>query len=255
MAGAQRSAHAPPRQRQACLPRQPWWRVTRRHDIVRGGAACARRRHAYGALVISQACVRPKPAVPWAPEAARRAFSAMVAAVRARHILASCVRRGYQATHKPLLTLTCSACTQAGRVLSVAVVAPGRHPLRALASADGAVPSLGPAWAELDTAADPVFARALAILAAGAEWQWTALPADYAHVVAESGLLRQSARLVALGGAYVASLRGRCANAAQHLPPPAHAPLRIVAHAMTRAVMRHAAVAGRRPAGFSARPF
>ena len=47
-------------------------------------APCARRRHAYGALGIYYACARPKPAVPWAPEDARLAFSAMVAAVRAR---------------------------------------------------------------------------------------------------------------------------------------------------------------------------
>ena len=152
-----------------------------------------------------------------------------------------------------MLTLARAACAQAGRVLSVAVGAPGRHPLRALASADGAVPSLGPAWAEVGKAADPVWARIMAVNAAGVEWQWTALPADYAHVVAESGLLRQSARLVALGGAYVASLRGRRANAAQRLPPPARAPLRNVARTMARAVMRHAAVAGRRPAGFSTR--
>ena len=42
-------------------------------------------------------------------------------------------------------------------------------------------------------------------------WQWTALPADYAGMVAASGLLQQCTRLVAQGGAYVESLQGRCA--------------------------------------------
>ena len=45
--------------------------------------------------------VRLKPAVPWAPEAARRAFSAMVAAVRARRIRAVVYARGYQAVRRP----------------------------------------------------------------------------------------------------------------------------------------------------------
>ena len=92
----------------------------------------------------------------------------------------------------------------------VAVVA-GGHPLRALATADGAVPGLGPAWAEVGRAADPAYARIFTVEAVGTEWQWTALPADYAGMVAASGLLQQSTRLVAQGGAYVESLRGRCA--------------------------------------------
>ena len=95
-------------------------------------------------------------------------------------------------------------------MLSVPVV-PGGHPLRALATAGGAVPSLGPAWAEVGRAADPVWARHFALAAVSTEWQWTALPADYAGMVAASGLLQQSTRLVAQGGAYVESLRGRCA--------------------------------------------
>ena len=99
-------------------------------------------------------------------------------------------------------------------MISVPVV-PSRHPLRALATADGAVPSLGPMWAEVGRAADPVGARAFAVQAAGTEWQWTALPADYAGMVAASGLLQQSTRLVAQGGAYVESLRGRCAALTQ----------------------------------------
>ena len=102
-------------------------------------------------------------------------------------------------------------------MLSVPVV-PGGHPLRALASADGAVPSLAPAWGEVSKAADPVFARTMALAAVAAVWQWTALPADYASMVAASGLLRQSSRLVVLGGAYVDSLRGRCE--VLHAPSP-----------------------------------
>ena len=98
-------------------------------------------------------------------------------------------------------------------------VAPGRHPLRALATADGASPSLAPAWAEVGRAADPVGARWKAIDVIATEWQWTALPADYAHVIAASGLLPQIARVVVLGGAYVASLRGRCASAAHAAAP------------------------------------
>ena len=96
-------------------------------------------------------------------------------------------------------------------MLSVPVV-PGRHPLRALATADGAVPCLSPAWAEISRAADPVGPRNQAAQAVAMAWQWTALPADYAGMVAASGLLRQIARLVAQGGAYVESLRGRCAS-------------------------------------------
>ena len=99
-------------------------------------------------------------------------------------------------------------------MLSVAVT-PGRHPLRALATADGAVPGLGPAWAEVGRAADPAWARMHAVTAVGTEWQWTALPADYAGMVAASGLLQQITRLVAQGGAYVESLRGRCATLTQ----------------------------------------
>ena len=49
-------------------------------------------------------------------------------------------------------------------MLSVAV-APGGHPLRALASADGAAPPFPPAWAEVSRAADPVAARSFAVLA------------------------------------------------------------------------------------------
>ena len=111
----------------------------------------------------------------------------------------------------------------------VAVVA-GGHPLRALATADGAVPRLGPAWAEVGRAADPVGARMNAVQAVGTEWQWTALPADYAGVVAASGMVQQSTRLVAQGGAYVESLQGRCAKAGSYPPqaqhrPPARLPL------------------------------
>ena len=95
-------------------------------------------------------------------------------------------------------------------MLSVPVV-PGRHPLRALAAADGAVRTLAPEWAEISLTADPVDARALVLRALAVEWQWTARPAEYARVVGASDLLRQSTRLVALGGAYVESLRGRCA--------------------------------------------
>ena len=102
-------------------------------------------------------------------------------------------------------------------MLTVPVV-PGGHPLRALATADGAVPSLGPAWAEISRDADPVYARSFALQAVGTEWQWTALPADYAGMVAASGLLQQSTRLVTQGGAYVESLRGRCAARDTPLP-------------------------------------
>ena len=103
----------------------------------------------------------------------------------------------------------------------VAVVA-GGHPLRALATADGAVPGLGPAWAEIGRAADPAWARMHAVQAIATEWQWTALPADYAGMVAASGLLQQITRLVAQGGAYAESLRGRCAavDAPPHRRPP-----------------------------------
>ena len=92
-----------------------------------------------------------------------------------------------------------------------APVVPGGHPLRALATADGAVPCLAPAWGEVSQAADPVYARYKTLQAVSTGWQWTALPADYASMIAAAGLLRQSSRLVVLGGAYVESLRGRCA--------------------------------------------
>ena len=91
----------------------------------------------------------------------------------------------------------------------VAVVA-GGHPLRALATADGAVPGLDPAWAEVGRTADPAWARNNTVNAVGMEWQWTPMPADYAGTVAASGLLQQITRLVAQGGAYVESLRDRC---------------------------------------------
>ena len=49
------------------------------------------RRHAAGALFCFYGCVRNKPAVPWAPEAARRVLLAMLAAVRAAHaVVAVC---------------------------------------------------------------------------------------------------------------------------------------------------------------------
>ena len=101
-------------------------------------------------------------------------------------------------------------------MLSVPVpVVAGGHPLRALATADGAVPGLGTAWAEIGRAADPAWACTHAVTAVGTEWQWTALPVDYAGMLAASGLLPQITRLVAQGGAYVESLRGRCAALTQ----------------------------------------
>ena len=104
-----------------------------------------------------------------------------------------------------------AACAQAERVLAVPAV-PGAHPLRALGSADGVVRLLAPEWAEISCAADPVNARANVFTALETEWQWTARPAEYARVLASSDLLRQSTRLLALGGAYVESLEGRCAE-------------------------------------------
>ena len=109
-------------------------------------------------------------------------------------------------------------------MLSVPVV-PGRHPLRALAAAGGAVLPLPPKWAEISKIADPVCARQWVLAAIAMEWQWTALPADYARVVAASDLLPQSARLVALGGAYVESLQGRCATPTRHCLRPAQLPV------------------------------
>ena len=50
-------------------------------------------RHAFGALLFTQSNVRPKPAVPWGPEAARRVLSAMVAAVRPPPPAALCAPR------------------------------------------------------------------------------------------------------------------------------------------------------------------
>ena len=111
-----------------------------------------------------------------------------------------------------------AACAQAGRVLAVPAV-PGAHPLRALGSADGAVRLLAPEWAELSCAADPALARNYVFLALGTEWQWTARPAEYARVLGSSGLLRQSTRLLALGGAYVKSLEGRCVEPCVALRP------------------------------------
>ena len=107
-------------------------------------------------------------------------------------------------------------------------VVPGRHPLRALAAAGGAVLPLPPKWAEISKIADPVCARQYILAAIAMEWQWTALPADYARVVAASDLLPQSARLVALGGAYVESLQGRCATPTRQWgqwPRPAQLPV------------------------------
>ena len=54
---------------------------------------CVRRRHAMGALHFFYNCVRNKPVVPWAPEAARRVLSAMLAAVRALCVVVCTVRR------------------------------------------------------------------------------------------------------------------------------------------------------------------
>ena len=115
-------------------------------------------------------------------------------------------------------------------MLSVAV-APGGHPLRALASADGAAPSLAPAWAEVSRAADPVWARAFAVSAITVEWQWTALPADCAQIITASGLLPEIVRMVVVGGAYVASLRGGCATpcGSSRIPYFPGAPLLFVA--------------------------
>ena len=62
------------------------WRLCM-HDIV------SRRRHAFGAMGMLYGCVRGKPAVPWAPEAASRACSAMVAAVRPLCIRAASIRQ------------------------------------------------------------------------------------------------------------------------------------------------------------------
>ena len=44
---------------------------------------CVRHRHAMSALHLFYACVRLQPATPWAPDAARRVLTAMLAAVRA----------------------------------------------------------------------------------------------------------------------------------------------------------------------------
>ena len=97
-------------------------------------------------------------------------------------------------------------------MLAVPVV-PGAHPLRALGSTDGVVRLLAPEWAEISSAADPVLARVFAFNALATEWQWVALPApEYARVLASSDLLRQSTQLLALGGVYVESLEGRCAE-------------------------------------------
>ena len=78
---------------------------------------------------------------------------------------------------------------------------------------------MGPAWAEISRDADPAWARSTALQAIASEWQWTALPPDYAHMVAASGLLPQCTRLVAQGGAHVESLLDRCA-ALEVLPTP-----------------------------------
>ena len=99
-------------------------------------------------------------------------------------------------------------------------VVAGGHPLRALSAADGEARLLAPEWAEVSTVADPVMARANAFFALEVEWQWTALPADYARVIAASGLLRQSTLSLTLGGAYVESLRGRCAEPARRARIP-----------------------------------
>ena len=68
-------------------------------------------------------------------------------------------------------------------------VVPGRHPLRALAAADGAVRTVAPEWAEISCAADPVSARENVLWVIAVEWQWTARSAEYARVVAASDLL------------------------------------------------------------------
>ena len=152
------------------------------------------------------------------PDTARRVCSAMVAAVRTAVACEHANTHQQSAPRLPALrpmsdrpTDAHAAHAQAQRVLSVPVV-PGTHPLRALQTASGvAVPSLlAPAWAEVSGVADPVLARAGAMQAISMEWQWTPPPAAYAHLVVESGLLRQSTRLVSLGSAYVESLGGRC---------------------------------------------
>ena len=137
-----------------------------------------------------------------------------------------------------------TACAQAARVLAVPV-APGTHPLRALRCADGAAPLLAPEWAEINGAADPVFARMMVFNVLGTGWQWTALPADYAREVAAADLLRPSTRVLALGGAYVETLQGRCAEPGVALRP---AP-RSVSH-RRRVSLSSRRAAARRPEAF-----
>ena len=136
-----------------------------------------------------------------------------------------------------------AACAQAGRVLAVPAV-PGAHPLRALVSADGAVRLLAPEWAEINLATDPVGARYYVFNGLGTEWQWTARPAEYARVLGSSGLLRQSTRLLALGGAYVESLEGRCAEPGDWFLARCRAIIRTVATSARHRVVPQRAVRG-----------
>ena len=87
---------------------------------------------------------------------------------------------------------------------------PGSHPLRALRTGE-AQPTL-PAreWAAVSCYADPVGVLTLAAMGCcdSAIWQWTAVPANRARVVLESGALHYLRRALELGAAHA----GRCAQ-------------------------------------------
>ena len=86
---------------------------------------------------------------------------------------------------------------------------PGSHPLRALRTG-AAQPGL-PAreWASISALADPVGARMGAAHSVSPDWQWTALPVNFAPIVTASGILGVLTRLLAVGAAHA----DRCVRA------------------------------------------
>ena len=94
---------------------------------------CARCRHSLGALSVARECVRYKPAAPWAPEAARRVFSSMLAAVRAPPLPSGCSEESGPPTCRPTLSDAgypfCLACTaRVGRARALGGGGAGQAP-------------------------------------------------------------------------------------------------------------------------------
>ena len=159
-------------------------------------------RHTQGVSFLRYQLPRFKPAVPWKPDDSARLLAAMVATVRAKP----------PSPATALRTAAREACAlpaaQGVRILS-RPLQPGSHPLRALRTGE-AQPTLPVReWAAVSCYADPVEVLAFAAMSMdSAKWQWTAVPANRARVVLESGALHYLRRALELGAAHA----GRCAQ-------------------------------------------